>query len=146
MKNLILTKDETKELEKEGSVEIIRNGFDIVIEKNNNDWESLPYLITIINPYESVKLTKDKTNKINYPNGVFKAEIKTKFGNTYIEYVEYIGRQEGFECSVCGKGCNAYTFNILHGDTLDEALKNYVAGDYETIGFGREHLDHIKEV
>ena len=48
--------------------------------------------------------------KITFLPGVNKYEIQ---GETV--YAEYIGRQKGFECCVCGKGCNAYTFNILHG-------------------------------
>lgn len=58
-------------------------------------------------------------------------------------YAEYMGRQKGFECCVCGKGCNAYTFNILHGDTAKEAIKNYERGDYETWGYGEDHLNHV---
>lgn len=47
-----------------------------------------------------------------------------------IKYIgQYIGRQSGFECSVCGKGCNAYTFNIWYNDR-----------DYETFSYGKEHL------
>lgn len=145
MKKLKLTPSETKELELEGSVEIVRNGFDIVVEKNTNSWEDMPYIITIINPFEEVELAKaEKATK--FPKGVFKAEITTRFGNKYIDYVEYMGRQEGFECSVCEKGCNAYTFNILHGSNLQEALSNYDKGDYETIGFGKEHLNYIKPI
>lgn len=48
-------------------------------------------------------------------------------GNYYIG--QYIGRQKGFECCKCGKGCNAYTFNIW-----------YDARSYETWGYGKEHL------
>ena len=59
------------------------------------------------------------------------------------EYAEYMGRQKGFECCVCGNGCNAYTFNILHGKTATEAIENYKKGDYETFGFGENHLDHV---
>ena len=47
---------------------------------------------------------------------------------------QYIGRQKGFECIVCGKGGNAYTFNIWHSEM-----------DYETWGFGKEHLPEIIE-
>lgn len=48
----------------------------------------------------------------------------------------YVGRQEGFECCVCGKGRNAYTFNIHHSKR-DQ--------DYETWGFGREHMPNVVE-
>lgn len=47
---------------------------------------------------------------------------------------QYIGRQKGFECCVCGKGSNAYTFNIWNSET-----------DYETWGYGKEHLPIIVE-
>lgn len=52
--------------------------------------------------------------------------------NIYIG--QYVGRQKGFECCVCGKGCNAYTFNIWNSET-----------DYETWGYGKEHLPKILE-
>lgn len=48
----------------------------------------------------------------------------------------FVGRQSGFECCVCGKGCNAFTFNIHHS-THDQ--------DYETWGYGKEHLPKILE-
>lgn len=47
---------------------------------------------------------------------------------------QYVGRQKGFECCVCGKGSNAYTFNIWNSET-----------DYETWGYGKEHLPKILE-
>lgn len=53
-------------------------------------------------------------------------------GGTHIGY--YVGRQHGFECCVCGKGQKAYTFNIWHSFS-----------DYETWGYGREHLPTIIE-
>lgn len=53
-------------------------------------------------------------------------------GNIYIG--QYVGRQKGFECCVCGKGSNAYTFNIWNSET-----------DYETWGYGKEHLPKILE-
>lgn len=46
----------------------------------------------------------------------------------------YVGRQRGFDCCVCGKGSNAYTFNIWNSST-----------DYETWGYGQEHLPKIIE-
>lgn len=53
-------------------------------------------------------------------------------GDVYIGY--YLGRQKGFECCVCNKGTNAYTFNIWNSST-----------DYETWGYGKEHLPEIIE-
>ena len=53
-------------------------------------------------------------------------------GEIHVGY--FLGRQPGFECCVCGKGTNAYTFNIWNSDI-----------DYETWGYGKEHLPHIIE-
>lgn len=53
-------------------------------------------------------------------------------GEEHIGY--YCGRQKGFECCVCGKGVNAYTFNIWNSPN-----------DYETWGYGKEHLPVIIE-
>ena len=52
-------------------------------------------------------------------------------GEIHIGY--FLGRQPGFECCVCGKGTNAYTFNIWNSDI-----------DYETWGYGKEHLPKDK--
>lgn len=48
---------------------------------------------------------------------------------------QYVGRQRGFECVVCGKGSNAYTFNIWY--------QNGKYADYETWGFGANHMPEI---
>ena len=53
-------------------------------------------------------------------------------GEIYIGH--YLGRQKGFECCVCGRGGNAYTFNIW-----------YDIYHYETWGYGREHFPEIIE-
>lgn len=42
---------------------------------------------------------------------------------------QYTGRDNGFECCVCGKGCNAYTFNIFYNED-----------EYETWAYGPNHL------
>lgn len=61
-----------------------------------------------------------------------------KVGNWYkfkdrgeVHIGQYIGRESGFECCVCGKGCRAHTFNIWYGN------------DYETWGYGDNHLPEI---
>ena len=59
---------------------------------------------------------------------------------------EYMGRQRGFECSICGKGCNAYTFNILHGNSYDESIQSYNDGDYETWGYGPTHIEEAVQL
>lgn len=64
-------------------------------------------------------------------------------------FAEYMGRQKGFECAVCGKGCNAFTFNIIHADidNYTEALKKYYEkNDFETWGFGRQHIEETVEL
>lgn len=53
-------------------------------------------------------------------------------GTTYTG--QYTGREGGFECCVCGKGCKAHTFNIF-----------YSADGYETWGFGSNHMPEIIE-
>ena len=46
--------------------------------------------------------------------------------------VQYYGREEGFECLVCGKGNNAYCFN-----------RYYDQDQYETFSYGKEHMPKI---
>jgi len=53
MKKLVLNKKETIELLKYGYIEIIRNGFEIIIGLNIEDDD---YKIKIINPYDEVEL------------------------------------------------------------------------------------------
>ena len=65
----------------------------------------------------------------------YKFEYK---GRTFIS--QYMGREEHFECMVCGKGNNAYCFNVF--DTLEE----YNNCSYETFSFGKEHLPKLEEI
>lgn len=59
-----------------------------------------------------------------------------KFKTEGYEHVgQYIGREQGFECCVCNKGCKAHTFNIWYDP----------AGGWETWGFGTNHLPEIIE-
>ena len=63
----------------------------------------------------------------------------------------YIGREEGFNCMICGKGCNAFCFNIYQGSLKDPTKAQVEAQidnvGYETYGFGKEHLPEImKEI
>lgn len=53
---------------------------------------------------------------------------------------QYMGREKNFECIVCGKGCNAYCFNVFN--TIEE----YNNDIYETLSFGKEHLPELKEI
>ena len=53
-------------------------------------------------------------------------------GESYVGH--FTGRQRGFECMVCGKGCNAYTFNIWYNQR-----------DYETFSYGPNHIPEIIE-
>lgn len=52
MKKLVLTKEESKALKEYGSVEVTRNGFDILVEEDRE--VECGYIITIINPYEKI--------------------------------------------------------------------------------------------
>jgi hypothetical protein len=74
---------------------------------------------------------------MKYPTSIAKYRIE---GHEYL--AQYIGRQEGFECCVCGKGCNAFTFNIMHSDDID----NVDPYDYETWGYGPTHIDEAVEL
>lgn len=58
MRKLVLTKEESKELKETGSVEITRNGFDMLVEKDEN--VECGYQVWIINPYEKVILAKEE--------------------------------------------------------------------------------------
>lgn len=48
---------------------------------------------------------------------------------------QYMGREDGFECIVCEKGCKAHCFNIWYNEN----------GGYETWGFGNNHLPEVLE-
>lgn len=52
-------------------------------------------------------------------NHRLKGKYQKQWQDVHIDY--YLGRQRGFECCVCNKGTNAYTFNIWSSST-----------DYET--------------
>ena len=56
MKRLLLNERETKQLLEFGAVEIVRNGFDILVEKGD-DFKGGEYRITVVNPYNRVLLT-----------------------------------------------------------------------------------------
>lgn len=57
MKKLVLTLEETRELKENGSVEIVRNGFDMLVEVS--EYEECGYWVTILNPYNKVVLAKE---------------------------------------------------------------------------------------
>lgn len=68
-----------------------------------------------------------------FPKGIFK--IRDHEGNEHL--AEFIGRQRGFECIICGYGNNCYTFNIF------DSKEAYDQGNYETWGYGQDHLHRI---
>jgi len=70
-----------------------------------------------------------------FPSGIIRIKV-----NGVVHNAEYMGRQKGFECCVCHQGRNCFTFNIFNNE---EEYKN---GQYETWGFGREHLNAVKLV
>jgi hypothetical protein len=53
---LVLTQEETNELKQNGSVEVKRNNVWYVVEVDYVDEEGTHYMITPINPYETVVL------------------------------------------------------------------------------------------
>lgn len=57
--------------------------------------------------------------------------VKDTMDNTLM-IVQYYGREEHFECCVCGKGHNAYCFN-----------RYYDQDAYETFSYGKEHMPKI---
>ena len=61
----------------------------------------------------------------------------------------YEGREEGYECSVCGKGDNAHGFNIYQGRKeipTAEEVREYISNvGYETWFYGTEHLPELIE-
>lgn len=69
-------------------------------------------------------------------------KINLQLGEVYLIKVDgieykaiYEGRQEDFECMICGKGHNARTFNIWHNED-----------SYETFSFGDNHMPEIIKV
>ncbi|WP_145142207.1 hypothetical protein [Paenibacillus sp. Y412MC10] len=71
--------------------------------------------------------------KIMFPEGIIKIKV---MGEERL--AEFMGRQDGFECVICGKGSTCYTFNLF------ESVEKYRDGEYETYGFGRNHLNHVE--
>lgn len=71
-----------------------------------------------------------------FPKGIIKI-----IDESGIEHLaEYMGRQKDFNCSICRKGHNCYTFNIF------ESEEEYKEGMYETFGYGREHIKLIRVI
>jgi hypothetical protein len=62
MKKLVLNNFETYELKKYGQVEIIRNGFLILVEQEPV-YEKGEYIIRIMNPYNRIVFTETKAVK-----------------------------------------------------------------------------------
>ena len=47
-----------------------------------------------------------------FPKGIIKIQLE----DGRITLAEYAGRQKEFECVVCGKGQNCYTFNLFDSE------------------------------
>lgn len=77
---------------------------------------------------------------MNLPDGIF--EIIDHEGNR--QFVEYIGRQQGFHCVVCGRGERCFTFNIFSGETIEQAAEARECCKYETWGYGASHVWKLK--
>lgn len=54
---LVLTLEETRELKRDGVVDIVRNGYDMHIEEC--DYNECGYTVYIMNPYDNVILAKE---------------------------------------------------------------------------------------
>ena len=59
MKKLVLNNFETYELKKYGKVEIIRNGYHIIVEQEPV-YDKGEYIIRIVNPYDRIVFTETK--------------------------------------------------------------------------------------
>lgn len=110
MKKLKLTLEETRELKESGSVEIVRNGFYMLVEWSN---EMEDYWVTIINPYEKVCLAKEpkeepKKNTILAaifdPKKMHVYDVKTtgKHPVRLIEGGKWITESESEDIDECG--------------------------------------------
>ena len=51
-----------------------------------------------------------------------------------------MGNEFGEECTICRKGCKANQFNITNELDIAKAIDNLENCEYETVGFGPEHL------
>lgn len=108
MKKLLLSKEETRQLNKNGAVEISRNGFDILVEKNA-EWEDGEYTITIINPYDEIKLAKEE-----------KVEEKQ------VEVCDWYGHIHPYDVKTTGK----HPVHMIDGGNyLTESEEDFGSGD-----------------
>ena len=132
-----LAKEETEE-------EITKEEVKEMCDNLNKSFESLkeieaptPKAKEEVKQEVEVKKQKKQKNPI-FQKGILKVYVPQ--WNQHL-VVEYMGRDQDFSCVICGEGgSSTYVFNVLHGDTIEEAVQNYENGDYETYGFGREHL------
>lgn len=60
MKKLVLNKSESLELQRDGAVHIVRNGFFEILVELEKDFIDGDYRITIVNPYGEVVVNKNK--------------------------------------------------------------------------------------
>ena len=76
MKKLVLNKTESQILQRDGSVYVIRNGFDILVEKTNHTIGDDYIITTIFSPYKKVVVTDDKFDMLVdlYKTGVLGIE------------------------------------------------------------------------
>ena len=72
MKKLVLNEVESKILQRDGYVYIVRNGFDILVEGDKD----CGYIITSINPYDKVVVKNDESEYISIPSSSSTTSIK----------------------------------------------------------------------
>lgn len=81
MKRLVLTLEETRILKKYGSVEIVRNGLDMVVEPA--EYEECGYTVFVINPYNKVVLAKEPKEKQKKTKSILAAPFDPKKMHVY---------------------------------------------------------------
>ena len=61
MKTLVLNEAESLKLQRDGAVEVTRNGFDILVEYDGD--YRFNYIITVVNPFNNVVVNLDMKKK-----------------------------------------------------------------------------------
>ena len=126
MKKLVLTKEETKSFKEYGSVEITRNGFDILVEEDSN--RDCGYRITIINPYENIVLSKEQEEKQNNTKTILASLFDTKKMHVY-------------DCKTTGK----HPVHMIDGGRyLTESKKDFGSGDMGWFFLNQKEYNYFK--
>ena len=126
MKKLVLTKEETKSFKEYGAVEITRNGFDILVEKDSD--RDCGYRITIVNPYENIVFSKEQEEKQNNTKTILAALFDTKKMHVY-------------DCKTTGK----HPVHMIEGGSyLTESKEDFGSGDMGWFFLNQKEYDYFK--